>query len=224
MTTIFIRTFIVYTILIIAMRIMGKRQIGELEVSELVTTFMLSEIATIPIENQDVPVIHAVIPIIILLFIEVFSSVILIKVPFLKNVVSARPSILIRNGKIDQKELKNNRISLEELMCELRSGQCTDPSDVSYAILEKNGKLTIVPKAQSSPPSADDLGIKPQESGIIHLLVIDGKICKNNLKSSGKSIEWLKKELKKLPCPMEKIYMFGIDDAERITLVKKEGS
>lgn len=222
MLTIFMRTFIVYTVLIIAMRIMGKRQIGELEVSELVTTFMLSEIATIPIENQDVPIIHAIIPIIILLFIEVFSSVILIKVPILKNIVSARPSILIRNGKINQKELRNNRVSLEELMCELRAGQYTDPSEIAYAILEKNGKLTIVPKAKYNPPTADELGIKPQESGIIHLLVIDGRICENNLKASGKSRDWLDNEIKRLPCPMKSIYLFGIDDAERITLVRKE--
>ena len=223
MLTIFIRTFIVYTLLIIAMRIMGKRQIGELEVSELVTTFMLSEIATMPIENPDVPIIHAMIPIIVLLFIEVFSSVILIKVPLLKNVVSARPSILIKNGSIDQKELRNNRVSLEELMSELRSGQCTSISEVAYAILEKNGKLTIIPKAKYSPPTADDLGLQPQESGITHLLIIDGRICKNNLKSSGRSRSWLEKEIKKLPCPMKNIYIFGVDDANRITLVKKEG-
>ena len=222
MLTVFMRTFIVYTTLIIAMRLMGKRQIGELEVSELVTTFMLSELATTPIQNLDIPVIHAVIPIVILLFIEVLTSVVLIKIPFLKSIVSARPSILIRDGKIDQKELKSNRISLEELMSELRSGQCTSISDVSYAILEKNGKLTIIPKAKSSPPTADDLGIKPQESGILHLLIIDGKICENNLKVSGKSRRWLEKEISKLPCPMKNIYFFGIDDAERITLVKKE--
>lgn len=223
MLTVFMRTFIVYTTLIIAMRLMGKRQIGELEVSELVTTFMLSELATTSIENQDVPVVHAVIPIIILLFIEVLSSVVLIKLPIFKSVVSARPSILIKDGKIDQKELKNNRISLEELMSEMRSGQCTNISDVSYAILEKNGKLTIIPKAKYCPPTADDLGIKPQESGILHLLIIDGKICENNLKVSGKSREWLDKEIKKLPCPMKNIFYLGIDDAERITLVKKEG-
>ncbi|MBQ8005128.1 MAG: DUF421 domain-containing protein [Clostridia bacterium] len=222
MITIFVRTLIVYRVLIIALRIMGKRQIGELEVSELVTTFMLSEIATTPIANPEIPIIHAIIPIVILLFIEVFSSVVLIKIPMLKSVVSARPSILIRNGKIDQKELRNNRISLEELMSELRSGQCTDPSQVAYAILEKNGKLSIVPMAKHSPPSANDLGIKPQESGICHLLIIDGKICKNNLKVSGKSRDWLDAEIKKLSCPLNSVYLFAIDDAKRITLIRKE--
>lgn len=221
MTTIFIRTFLVYAILIIAMRIMGKRQIGELEISELVTTLMLSEIATMPIENQDIPIIHAVIPIITLLAVEVFSSVILIKVPKLKTIVSARPSILIRNGEINQQELKNNRISLEELMCELRAGQCTDPTEVSYAILEKNGKLTIIPKSKYSQPTSEQLGINSSDRGIIHLLVIDGNICDNNLKAYGKSKKWLLEELNKLPIKQEQIYMFGIDDSGEKLLVRK---
>ncbi|MBR4296184.1 MAG: DUF421 domain-containing protein [Clostridia bacterium] len=221
MTTIFIRTFLVYAILIIAMRIMGKRQIGELEISELVTTLMLSEIATMPIENQDIPIFHAVIPIITLLAVEVFSSVILIKVPKLKTIVSARPSILIRNGEIDQRELKNNRISLEELMCELRAGQCTDPTEVSYAILEKNGKLTIIPKSKYSQPTSEQLGINSLDRGIIHLLVIDGNICDNNLKAYGKSKKWLVKELNKLPLKQEQIYMFGIDDSGETLLIRK---
>lgn len=203
------------------MRIMGKRQIGELEISELVTTLMLSEIATMPIENQDIPIIHAVIPIITLLAVEVFSSVILIKVPKLKTIVSARPSILIRNGEINQQELKNNRISLEELMCELRAGQCTDPTEVSYAILEKNGKLTIIPKSKYSQPTSEQLGINSSDRGIIHLLVIDGNICDNNLKAYGKSKKWLLEELNKLPIKQEQIYMFGIDDSGEKLLVRK---
>lgn len=222
MLTIFIRTFIVYIILIVAMRIMGKRQIGELEVSELVTTLMLSEIASMPIENQDFPVMYAVIPIITLLSVEVFSSVILIKLPQLKNLVSARPSILIRGGEIIQSELEKNRISPEELMCELRAAEYTDPTQIAYAILEKNGKLTVLPKAEYSQPTLSQLSIPVSESGILHLLVIDGKICKNNLKSSPRNLSWLTKELKKLPCRMDEIYIFGVDDAGKTLLIRKD--
>lgn len=222
MVTIFIRTFIVYVILIVAMRIMGKRQIGELEISELVTTLMLSEIASMPIENQDFPVMYAVIPIITLLSVEVFSSIILIKVPKLKSVVSASPSILIRDGEIDQKELEKNRISPEELMCELRAQQCTDPSQVSYAILEKNGKLTIVLKAEYSQPTLAQLSVPSQECGILHLLVINGKICRNNLKTSKKDLKWLKKALSELPCSMDNIYIFGVDDSGKTFLIRKD--
>ncbi len=222
MTTIFIRTFMVYAILITAMRIMGKRQIGELEVSELVTTLMLSEIASMPIENQQFPVMYAVIPIITLLFVEVFSSVILIKVPLLKNLVSAKPSILIRNGKIDQKELKKTRVSLEELMSELRAGNCIDPTNVSYAILEKNGKLTVIPMASETPPTSSELGVKAQESGMMHSLIIDGVICENNLKTSGKSERWFKNQMDEFPCPINEIYFFGADDGGKTVLIRKE--
>lgn len=222
MPTIFIRTVLIYTILIISMRLMGKRQMGELEVSDLVTTLMVSEIAVTPIENTDIPVLYAVVPIITLLAIEVISSIILIKVPALKNVMAARPAILIRSGEIDQKELEKNRISLEELMCELRGANCTDPTRVAYAILEKSGKLTVIPKAEFSPPVASDLGMAPTESGIMHLLVIDGKICKNNLEKSGKSEEWLNKKLEELKEPIRSIYLFGVDDSDKLLYIRKE--
>lgn len=222
MTTILIRTFIIYTTVIIAMRIMGKRQIGELEVSDLVTTLMLSEIATMPIENQDIPIMNAIIPIISLLTIEVISSVALIKIPKLKSVFSARPSILIRNGVLNQKELEKNRISLEELMCELRAENCIDPEEVSYAILEKNGKLTVIPKSRYSPPTSNDMNVKVKERGMIHLLVIDGKVCENNLLVSGKSYKWLEGELKALPCKLSDIYVFGVDDSEKTIFIKKD--
>ncbi len=222
MLTIFLRTVIIYTVLIISMRLMGKRQIGELEVSDLVTTLMVSEIAVTPIENTDLPVLYAVIPIITLLSIEVISSVALIKIPALKSILSARPAILIRAGKIDQKELQKNRISLEELMCELRGANCTNPTQVEYAILEKNGKLTVIPKARFSPPTADMFDMEPQESGMLHLLVIDGKICPNNLEKSGKSRAWLDKKLKELKKPMESIYLLGVDDSDQLLYIRKD--
>ena len=222
MLTVLIRTILIYAILIISMRLMGKRQMGELEVSDLVTTLMVSEIAVTPIENSEAPILYAVVPIITLLAVEVISSVVLIKVPALKSILSARPAILIRDGIIDQKELQTNRISLEELMCELRSAGCTDPTQVSYAILEKSGKLTVLPKAEYSPPVAKQFGMKPQESGMLHLLVIDGKICPNNLKKSGRSREWLNRRLKDLGEPMESIYLFGIDDGGKPLYIRKE--
>ena len=208
--------------LIISMRLMGKRQMGELEVSDLVTTLMVSEIAVTPIENPDLPILYAVIPIITLLAIEVISSVVLIKVPALKSILSARPAILIRSGKIDQKELQKNRISVEELMCELRGANCTNPTQVEYAILEKSGKLTVIPKARFSPPVAEQFGMKPKESGMLHLLVIDGKICPNNLEKSGKSREWLDKKIREIKKPMESIYLLGVDDSNQLLYIRKD--
>ncbi len=213
MLTLFLRTIIVYSILIIAMRVMGKRQIGELEVSELVTTLMLSEIAIMPIENQDFPMIYAVIPIITLLAFEVFSSMILIKIPFLRNIVSARPNILIRDGQIIQKELRNNRISVEELMSELRLANCPDISSISYAILEKNGQMSIIQNQNKGDDGC---------CGIMHPIIIDGNLCKHNLTVSGKTKSWLKKEISALSCSLKEIYLFAVDDSGKTILIRKE--
>ena len=141
------------------MRLMGKRQIGELEVTDLVATLLLSEIASLPITDPNIPVLHAIIPMIVLLSLEVFSSYILIRVPKLKNFLSAAPTILIKNGILDQNALVATRLSIEELMSEIRQQGFGSFDCVWYAILEKDGKLTILPRARYSPPTQEALNI-----------------------------------------------------------------
>ena len=120
MITLIFRTLLVYIFLILIMRLMGKRQIGELEVTDLVATLLLSEIASLPITDPNIPVLHALIPMIVLLSLEVFSSYILIRVPKLKNFLSATPTFIIKEGVIDQAALVATRLSIEELMSEIR--------------------------------------------------------------------------------------------------------
>ena len=126
----YIRSIILYFLLIATIRLMGKRQIGELEVTDFVTTLILSEIASLPITDQSVPVMHAVIPLVTILSLEVLLSVILLKFPALKNLASARPTVLIRHGTLEQKELGRIRISLDELISELRQSGVSSLEDV----------------------------------------------------------------------------------------------
>lgn len=116
MTTLLIRTVLIYIFLIFTMQLMGKRQIGELEVTDLVTTLLLSEIAALPITNQEMPVSYAIVPMVILLTLEVLSSYILLRFPKLKMLLSAPPTVLIRHGQLNQKALRETRITIEELM------------------------------------------------------------------------------------------------------------
>ena len=153
MITLIFRTLLVYIFLIIIMRLMGKRQIGELEVTDLVATLLLSEIASLPITDPNIPVLHAIIPMIVLLSLEVFSSYILIRVPKLKNFLSAAPTILIKDGILDQAALVSTRLSIEELMGEIRQQGFGSFACVWYAILEKDGRLTILPRARYAPPT-----------------------------------------------------------------------
>ena len=147
MLNIFLKTVIIYVILIISMRLMGKRQIGELEVSDFVTTLLISEIASAPITDSSIPIINAAIPLLILVVLEVVSSFLLVRFPSLKSVVSARPTIVINKGKPDRRAMLKVRLSVDELVSELRQQGITDISEVQYAILEQNGKITVIEKA-----------------------------------------------------------------------------
>ncbi len=224
MTTILIRTIIIYVLLLVTMRIMGKRQLGELEISELVTTLLISEIASLPITDHSIPVAHAIIPLITILTLEVILSIILLKFPALKNLASTRPSVLIRHGKLDQSEMRQARISLDELISEIRQNGVCSLEDVDYAILEQNGKISIITKRQASAPTLSDLGIKTSEPGIIHALIEDGHINNYNLHLMGRNLEWLNAYLKQNKKHPKDIFFLGINDAEEFYCIEKERS
>ena len=222
MLTILVRTVIIYVILLATMRLMGKRQLGELEISELVTTLLISEIASLPIADQTIPVIHAIIPLVTILAMEMMLSLILLKCPRLKNLASARPTVLIRHGELDQKELKRSRISLDELISELRQASVSTIEAVDYAILEQNGKISIILKKTESPPSAADLNITLKENGIMHALIEDGQINDYNLQLLGHDRAWLAALLKERKRLAADIFLLTLDDEENLYIIDKE--
>ncbi len=222
MATILIRTMIIYVVLIVTMRIMGKRQLGELEISELVTTLLISEIASLPIADHSIPLTHALIPLITILTLEVVLSMILVKCPKLKNIVSARPTVLIRHGTLDQKEMQRIRISLDELISEIRQSGACSPGDVDYAILEQNGKLSIILKREASAPTANDLQMKPTENGIMHALIEDGHINDYNLKLLKHDRNWLASYLQQQSKNADDIFYLGMNDGEEFYCIDKE--
>ena len=224
MLTILFRTVIVYLLLIGTMRIMGKRQLGELEVSELVTTLLVSELASIPISDPSIPVVYAVIPLFTILTIEVILSMILLKCPKLKNMVSTRPSILIRHGKLDQKGMRRIRITIDELISEIRQAGLTTLADVDYAILEQNGKITIIPKKCAQPLSAKDMDYPVSESGILHALIEDGTVNQYNMTMMNLTQPWLDTKLKERALSLSQVFFLGIDDAQQLYWIEKENT
>lgn len=222
MTTILIRTIIVYIILISAMRLMGKRQIGELEVTDLVTTLLISEIASLPITDNTIPISHAIIPITILTTFEIVSSSIVVLFPRLKNLVTARPSTLIKNGKLCRREMMNSRISLDELICELRQNGYMDIDDILYAILEKNGKITIVPKAKANIPTCEQLNIKVKENGIFHIIIDNGAVNTHGLSEVSLTREQLTHKLEKKGLRTSDVYLMMIGDAGEERIIRKK--
>jgi uncharacterized membrane protein YcaP (DUF421 family) len=222
MIVVFIRTLLVYLMVTAAMRLMGKRQIGQLEVSELITTLLLSEIATLPIENPDIPLLYALIPCVTLLTLEVCTAFLLSRRPRLRHKLEARPSMLIRDGQVDQGELAQNRMSVEELFAGLRQQGIADPGEVYYAIMEKNGQLSVIPKAAYRPVEAGEVKGTVKESGIAHLLVCDGKINQYNLGLLGHDERWLKKQLDRRGLRAEDLLYFLCDDAGGMSWMRKE--
>lgn len=220
---IFFRTIIIFLFVLISMRIMGKRQIGEMEISELVITLLLSDLATQPITNSNIPLLYGIVPIIILLCLEVIISFLSTKSSIMKKLLSPSPTVLINKGVLDQKALVKMRITLEELLSELRQNGIIDINEVYYAILEENGKISVIPKANCAPLTAKDMNIQNKEKGIIHAIVIDGKIDRSALKSANKSEKWIETVSRENKIyKLKDIMLLAINEQNEITLIKKD--
>lgn len=224
MVTILIRTLIVYISLIATMRFMGKRQLGELEISDLVTTLLLSDIATLPITNTDLPLSHALIPILTLTSLEVVLSGVLLKIPSLKRMLSVRPAILVRHGKPNRAVMRSVRVSAEELLSQLRQKDVTELDEVDYAILEPNGQISIIKKAAQREVTAGDLGLTPAESGMMHLLVCDGEINRRNLSMAGWDEARLFRELTRRKLELTEVFLLLADDSGRVAVYPREAA
>ncbi|EDU37947.1 hypothetical protein CLOSPO_00763 [Clostridium sporogenes ATCC 15579] len=179
------------------MRLMGKKQIGELEPFELAITIMISELASLPMQDSRIPLLHGIVPILTLLILQNLFSLIQLKSEKIRSLINGEPSILIEKGKIDFQELKNQRFNINDLMEELRLQGYYDLENIEYAILETSGQLSIIPKTEESPVTKKDLSLQFTQERLPVTLILDGKINKKNLKLIKKDEKWLENKLKK---------------------------
>lgn len=206
MASIFIRTLIIYLFLSISIKCMGKRQLGELEVGELVSTLVISEVAALPIADPDIPLMNAVIPVLFIVCLEIIISYLKNKSARLKKAIDGEPAFIIYKGRLLQKALRDNRISLNELLSELRIQGFGDITEVSYAILEHNGKISAF--------KSDD--------AFSHPVIIDTATDEDALSLIGKNEEWLKKLLKKKKAEKDEVFLLTVDKKSKTNLIKKE--
>ena len=178
MGVVFIRTILLYLAIILALRLMGKRQIGEMQPTELVITLLIAEVASVPMQSNDIPMIYGLISIVVLVALEVILSFLSLKSLFLREAIAGSPSIIVENGRIFQEEMRRQRFSLSDLAEELRLQKINRLADISYAVLETNGKLSIFLRPECSPPSRRDLSVASQDPGIIRILISDGAVSK----------------------------------------------
>lgn len=207
MAAILTRTLLIYLILICTMRFSGKRQIGEMQISELVTTFLLSELASVPLTNPAIPFLHAVIPILTIVSAEIIFSFLTTKWTLAKKLLDGKPSIIIKKGRIQKTEMEHMRLSLDDLLCELRLKDIASVSDVDYAILEPNGKFSVFPKSSTL---------------LSHVLVIDGILQTEVLKEIQKNEAWLMRILKESKISdLREIFLLSVTDHDDITLIRR---
>lgn len=224
MFTGFIRTILLYILIIVGIRLMGKRQVGELEPSELVLSLLIADLASVPMQDYGIPMITGVVPILTLLALTMILSVLTMKSITFRSLLCGRPSIIIREGIVDQREMARNRLTVDELLEELRTKGYTDPSLVKYAVLETNGQLSVLPFAAQKPPSAQQLDMNVPESGLPLVVISDGKLLEHNLSVLGKNSAWLEKQLAKQGCEdVRQVFLLLADRNEELLLIRKEG-
>ena len=192
-----IRTLILYGTVIASMRVMGKRQIGELQPSELVVAIMISDLAAVPMQAIDIPILTGIIPVLTLIVAEVTMSFISAKSKLFRKIVTGEPSVVIYDGHINEKELSKLRLNIDDLMEELRLINYHDISDINVAIIETSGKLSVIPKTNARNVTVEDMSLTNlPEDGVSRTLVTNGQLDKKQLELSGKSEKWLKDKLK----------------------------
>ena len=218
----FFRAIVLYIIVLIVMRLMGKREIGQLQPFELAIAIMIADLASIPMTDPGIPISNGIIPILGLLIMHLLISIINMKSIKGREIICGRPTILIYRGKIDEKALKKERFTINELQEKLRSNNIVNLGDVEYAILETSGEVTVIQKPEKRGTIPEDFNIQPDYEGIPYDLVIDGKVMNKNLKSIGKNYNWLKKQVEKFGIKPEEALVVTIDGKGQIFCQKKE--
>ena len=207
LAVIFIRTIVIYMLLLAVMRLSGKRQIGEIQISELVTTFLLSDIASYPLTDPAIPLLNAVVPIFTIIPLEIIFSFLTTKSAQLKKILDGNPSIIILHGKIQKKEMSHVRLSMEDLLCELRLKNIASVSDVDYAIVEQNGQISVFQK---------------KEEPLSHAVVIDGILNEKLLRKIGKNKHWLNQILHENNIgDLHNIFLLSVTDGGSVTLIRQ---
>ena len=211
------RTVILYLLIITGVRLMGKRQVGELEPSELVVSLLIADLAAVPMQDFGIPLLIGIIPIFALLSMTMIFSVLTMKNTRFRILMCGKPSIVVRNGELDQREMQRNRYTVDELFEELRMKGHTDLTKIKYAILETNGQLSVLPYAANQPPDAAQLSVKTQECGLPVILISDGRLMEENLHISGHDRNWLDKQLRKHNCPSPAdVFLLTVDEVGKV--------
>lgn len=221
MIAIIIRTLILYIILTLGIRLMGKRQIGDMQPNELVVTLVISEIAAIPLQDTDQPILNGICSIFVLVVLEILLSVLAMKNMAVRRLISGQSVIIIRDGVIDQTAMKKVRMTILDLIELLRGQDVFEIEDVAFAVLEVNGDLNVLLKSQKQTLTPKDMNLTPNPATLPLPVISDGKIISDTLNNFEISKGELNKLLERERVKLKDVFLMTIDKNRKTTLIKK---
>lgn len=224
MFVVLIRTLVLYTLLVVGIRLLGKRQLGELEPSELTLALIIADLASVPMQDNGIPLLAGVIPIILLLATASILSFLSSKSIRFRTLLCGRPSVVVRQGQVVEGALLANRLTLDELMEELRILGHPYLDEIHTAILETNGQLSVLPYAAQQPVTAQQMGQDPQEPGLPLVIISDGRLLSQDLRGRGYSDAWLAQQLQARGLSSHRqVFLMTVDDLGHTYCIPKEG-
>lgn len=218
----YIRTIVLYLVLIAVIRLMGKRQVGQMEPSEFVVTMLVANLASIPMQDEGVPLYSGLVPILTVLGVELLLSAFSVSSVGFRRLLCGKPVILIENGRVLQENLRKTRVTLDELTGHLREKDVLDISTVQYAILETSGNLSVFPYPKYQPASAMESGIQAKKQYLPITIVGDGYLYRDNLALAKKDETWLVRVLKEKGAELPEVWLLTVDGADRMVFLRKE--
>lgn len=222
MINIMLRGLIVYVTVILSVRLMGKRQIGELQPSELVTTFLLSEVASMPLQNKDISLFSCLVLIFMIVALEIIFSVIAVKSQTFRTLTQGSSALVIKDGRLLQKKMKQLRYSVDDLLESLRLKDVFDISEVKYAYIETNGSLSVMLKEENSPVTPNDLKLPVKSEHLPCLVVSDGKIIEKDFELCNMTKEKVEGILRKKKLKAEDVFIMTADKGGKYNIIEKE--
>ena len=221
MITTIIRTVILYIFVTFAIRVMGKRQIGDMQPNELVITLLISEIVAIPLQDISQPILSGVVAIFMLIVLEIVMSVLSMKSLRVRKFMSGNSVVIINNGVVDQNAMKNVRMTVLDLIEQLRGQNVFDISTVAFAVLEVNGELSVLLKGGAQPLTAKDMSIKKDKAALPLPVISDGKILNDSLRALKIDKEAVNKKLRANQTELTEVFLMTLDRYDNIQIVKK---
>jgi len=223
MLVVFIRVLIIYITVLVFLRLMGKRQIGEMQPYEVVITLIIADLATLPMSDTNIPLLHGILPLAILVLLHYLITLLTRKSAKIRRIVSGKPVVVIGPNGLEYQAFKSLNITIDDIIEMLRQNGYYSFDQIAYAIIETNGKISVIPKSACAPATAQDVNVKNEEPVMPNIIISDGKMMKNQMQQAKVDVKILSQMLKHLNINSVKdVIIFSVDENGKVYYQTKQ--